>query len=644
MFDFVRKHTRILQFVLFLLIFPSFVLFGVEGYNRMDDKGPVVARVDGADIRQTEWDAAHKAEVDRLRQSMPTLDARLMDTPQARYATLERLVRDRVIHAAAQRQRLTTSDQRLARELQQDPVIASLRGPDGKLDLQRYKQLLGAQGLSPEMYEEQIRADISRQQVMAGVMGSAFATPSQAKLALDAFLERREVQVARFDAPEFAAKVVPTDAEIEAFYKANPQLFQAPEQANIEYLVLDVESIRKGIAVNEADLKTYYEQNVARTTGQEERRASHILIAAPKTAPAEQREAAKAKAEQVLAEVKKSPERFADLARKHSQDPGSAAKGGDLDFFTRGAMTKPFEDAAFAMKKGETSGLVETDFGFHILRVTDIKVPKQRSFDEMRAELEAQLKNQQAQRKFSETADAFSNAVYEQSDGLKAVAERFKLELRTATGVQREPAPGAAPALANPKFLNALFSADSLEKKRNTEAVEIGGNQLVSGRVTQHVPARTRPLAEVTGQVRDRLKADRGAELARKTGTEQLQAFKANPAAANLSAAMVVSREDPQKQPAAVVEAALKADPAALPAFVGVDLGAQGYAVVKVNKVTAREAPAEAMLRREQQQVAQWWASAEGLAYYNVLKDRYKAQIKVDMPAVPKKDEGVPAR
>lgn len=641
MFDFVRKHTRILQFVLFLLIFPSFVLFGVEGYSRMSDKGPVVARVDGHDIRQSEWDAAHKAEVDRLRQTMPTLDAKLLDSPAARYATLERLVQERVIHAAANDARLATSDQRLARELQQDPVIASLRGPDGTLDVARYRQLLGAQGLTPEMYEEQVRADISRRQVLAGVQQSALATPAQAALAFGAFLEKREVQVARFDAAEFAAKVAPTDAEIEAYYQGHPQLFQAPEQVDIEYLVLDVESLKKGISVNEQDLRTYFEQNAARTAGQEERRASHILIAAPKDAPAAERQAAKAKAEQLLAQLKQSPDSFAELARKHSQDPGSAAKGGDLDFFTRGAMTKPFEDAAFSLKKGETSGVVETEFGFHILRVTDIKTPKQRSFEEMRPELEAQLRTQEAQRKFAETADAFSNAVYEQSDSLKATADRFKLELRTATGVRREPAPGATGALANPKFLNALFSPDSLEKKRNTEAVELGGNQLVSGRVTKHTPARTLPLAEVKDQVRERLKAERGAELARKAGTEQLQALKTNPAAASLPAPVLVSREDTRNQPAAVVEAALKADPSALPAFVGVDLGAQGYAVVKVNKVVPREAPAGETARREQQQAAQWLASAEGLAYYNLLKDRFKAQIKVPPPSA---EEGAAQR
>jgi len=282
MFDLVRKHMKAMQFLLFLLIVPSFLLFGLEGYNRFREKGEPVAKVAGRDITQTEWDVAHKNEVERLRQSMPTLDAKLLDSPAARYATLERMVRDRVLVAAAAKSKLETSDQRLARELQQNETIASLRGPDGKLDMARYRQLVGAQGMSPEMFEARMRDDLSSRQVLAGLGSSGFTTPAQASPALGALHEKREAQIAMFTTADYAAKVKPTDADIEAFYKANPTMFQAPEQANIEYLVLDLDTVMKGITINEADLKTYFEQNVARLTGQEERRASHILIAAAK--------------------------------------------------------------------------------------------------------------------------------------------------------------------------------------------------------------------------------------------------------------------------------------------------------------------------------------------------------------------------
>jgi len=633
MFEFVRTHTKILQFILFLLIFPSFVLFGVEGYSRMSDRGAVVAQVAGQDIRQSEWDAAHKTEADRMREQLPMLDAKLLDSPEARQSTLDRLIRDKVIAAAAQRDRMVVTDERLLAALQQDQALAAFRRPDGSTDVEGLKQALARQGMTPQMYDEQVRTNLIRRQVLTGISGSTLLAAAPAQVALGAYFEKREVQVARFDAAEFAAKITPTDADIEAYYQANPQQFQAPEQASIEYLVLDLESVKKGIAVNEADLKTYYEQNVASNAGKEERRASHILIAAPKDAPAAERAAAKARAEELLAAVRQNPASFADLARKHSKD-GSAAKGGDLEFLARGATVKPFEDALFALKKGETSGVVETDFGYHIIRLTDIKAPRQRTFEEMRPELEAQLKQQQAQRKYAESADAFSNAVYEQSDSLKGVAERFKLEVRTATGVQRNPSAGGAPALANPKFLAALFSADSLEKKRNTEAVEIAPGQMVAGRVTQHVPARTLPLEAVKAQVRERVKATRGAEMAKKAGADQLAAWKADPASAKLPAAVVVSREDPARQPRPAVEAALQADPTGLPALLGVEMGDAGYAVVRVVKSIPRTAPPEAVARQEGQQYAQWWSQAEALAYYNLLKNRHK--VKVMAAATPK--------
>jgi peptidyl-prolyl cis-trans isomerase D len=636
MFDFVRKHTKVMQFLLFLLIFPSFVLVGINGYNRFREKGDAVAKVDGHEIMQGDLDNAHKQDVERLREQMPTLDPKLLDSPAARYATLERMVRDQVLGSAAAKSKLTTSDQRLAQELQQNELIRALRGPDGKLDMARYKQLVGARGMSPEMFEAGIRQDLSSRQVMAGIGGTSFATPAEAKVAIDAYLEKREVQVARFDAADFMAKVNPTDADLEAFYKANPAMFQAPEQADIEYVMLDAESIMKSLPVNEQDLKDYYTQNVgSRPAAAEERRASHILIPAPKDAPAAERAKAKSKAEEVLAMAKKAPDNFAELAKKYSQDPGSAAKGGDLDYFTRGAMTKPFEDAVFAMKPGDIAGPVETEFGYHIVKLTDVKAAKQKTFEEMRPELEAEFKKQQAQKKFAELADTFSNGVYEQADSLKPVADRLKLEVKTAANVQRTPAAGNKGPLGNPKFLSALFSTDSIEKKRNTEAVEIAPNTLVSGRVVKYTPARTLPLAEVKDRVRERVVAARAAELAKTEGKQKLAAWKANPASASLPASVTVSRQDAQKQPSAIVEAALRADPGALPAFAGVDLGDQGYAVVKVDKIVPRDAPAPEMAKQELDQYTKWWASAENLAYYNLLKERFKVKIELPKPAAP---------
>ena len=639
MFDFIRRHTKITMGFLFLLIVPSFVLFGLDGYSQSKDKSPAVAKVNGQAILQTEWDKAHLREVDRIKASMPSIDAKLLDSPEARYATLERMVRDRVLSSAAAKSKLGISDQKLARELQNNSEIASLRKPDGTLDMERYRQLLASQGMSTDMFEANVRGDLATRQVLAGVADTGFASKAAADTALNAFFEKREIQLSRFTPADYASRLTPTDADLEQFYQANAKLFQAPEQANIEYVLFDVESIKKNIVVEPADLKAYYDQNALRLGAKEERRASHILITAAKSAPEADRQKARQKAVELAAQVKSAPDAFADVARKNSQDPGSASAGGDLDFFAREAMVKPFSDAAFSMKKGDISDVVESDFGYHIIKLTDIKEPKQRTFDEMKPELEQEVKKQQAQKKFTESAEGFTNAVYEQADSLKPTADRLKLEVKAASGVSRKPAAGMTGALANTKFLNAIFAPDAIEKKRNTEAIEIGSNQLVSGRITQYTPARTRPLAEVRDLVRQRWMAQRGAEEARKDGIAKLAAFKADPAAASLQEKLVVSRDQQQKQPPQIIDAALRADSAALPAWVGIDLGAQGYAIVKVVKAVPRDQSSDVTSKQEQAQYAKWWSSAESIAYYNVLKERFKTDIKVAKPVRSKADE-----
>ena len=227
-----------------------------------------------------------------------------------------------------------------------------------------------------------LRKQISEQQLESTITQTALVPGALAQTALNAYYERREVQLTRFNTSDYTAKVNPTEAEIEDYYKANPNQFQAPEMASVEYVVLDLDTVKKTIALNEADVKTYYEQNAARLSGKEERRASHILISAAKDAPEADKQKAKARATELLEQLRKSPGSFAELATKNSQDPGSAAKGGDLDYFGRGAMVKPFEDAAFALQKDQISDVVESDFGYHIIKVTDIKAPKIKSFEE----------------------------------------------------------------------------------------------------------------------------------------------------------------------------------------------------------------------------------------------------------------------
>lgn len=632
MFDSIRNNSKIWMGLLVLLIIPSFVLFGIEGYKNADDKGAVVAKIDGQKIYQSEWDAVHKSEVDRVRASVPNLDPKLFDSFETRYAALERLVNERLISLVAQKQMLTTSDQRLTQHLQKDPSIAALRGPDGKLDMDRYRQMAASQGMTPEMLEARVRQDLANQQVIAGLQGSVFATQRQTEIALDAFLQRREIQVKRWTPADFVAKVVLTDAGMQDFYKANPARFRSSENADVEYLVLDLATLQSKIELSEQDLKSHYEQNKQRLTGLEQRRASHILINAAKDASAADKQKARTKAEDLLASVRKSPKSFAELARQNSDDTGSAASGGDLDFFARGAMVKPFEEAAFAMKKGDISAVVESDFGFHIIELTDIKLPPMPTFEAMRPELEADLRKQQAQKQFSELAESFSNSVYEQSEGFGPVAERLKLSVQKAQAVPRYPAPGAKDILSNRPLLQAIFAEETIVKRRNTAAIEVAPNTLVSARIVTHHPASVRPFDDVNGEVRRLMTQFKSAELAKAEGQARLKAWQADASLAVLDSAVTVSRDQAAVLPQAVIDAALRADPAKMATLIGVDLDAQGYAVVKLNKIMPRAEQTPALAEQSRQQFGRLWGQAEGQAYLASLKSQYKVEILAEKP------------
>jgi peptidyl-prolyl cis-trans isomerase D len=623
MFDFVRNNTRLAMAGILLLIVPAFVFVGVDGYTRFQDgTTATVASADGLSISRGEWENAHQRVLDRVRRENPQSER--IDTAELRRQTLEQLLNERVLFAAARQMHLTPTDERLKRQFASDPQFASIRNPDGTVN----RELLGMQGMTSEVFAQRLRQDLASGQVLGGVTRTAFAPPALADAAIDPLLQRREVQLQRFDPAAYRAKINPSDADIEAFYKAEQAQFKAPEQAEIEYVVLDLVTLAKGVSVSEDEMRTFYAANEARFGTPEERRASHVLIKADKDASAADKAKARARAEELLAQARKNPAGFADLARKHSEDAGSAAQGGDLDFFGRGAMVKPFETAAFALKQGEISEVFQTDFGFHFLTVTGARGGQKKPFEEVRAQIDAELRQSKAKAEWAKQATDFTNTVYEQSDSLKPAVDKFKLELKTAT-VTRTPAPGASPVLAAPKFVEAIFGNEAVANKRNTDAVEVGGNQLISGRVLKHQPTRTLPLAEVKDRVREALVAKQAAELARQEGEKRVAALKQAPGEVP-PISLTLSRAQRQGAPKPVIDTVLQADADKLPAVVGVDLGLQGYLVVRVTRVLPREpipaaAGGDEMLRA---QVAQAWAAAEAEAMLGSLKQRFKATVK----------------
>jgi len=507
-----------------------------------------------------------------------------------------------------------------------------LTDADGKFSKERYQQLLGAQGLNPEKFEATLRRDLAMQQVNAAVQGSAFA-PSAIALRISSLnQQKRDVQELSVDAKDFRAQVKVTDAMVQEFYDRFPAQFQIPESLKAEFVVLSAPMVENQIVVSDEQIKKFYEQNQARYKADEQRRACHILIKAGKEMSATEKGSAKAKAEKLLVTLKKSPGDFAKLAKENSDDPGSAERGGDLDFFGKGMMVKPFEDAAFQLKEGEISGIVESDFGFHIIKLTAIKPAAIRALAEVKSNIEDEIRRTEASKKIAAMIETFNNMVYEQPDSLKPVADKLGLKIETAAGLTRQPNPALPKQAAynQPKFLAAIFADDAIKGKHNTEAIEVGSGIYISGRVVDYKPVAKIPLADVKKPIEERVSAIEAEKLAQAAGEKRLAELKSG-GSAEFGAPKQVSRANFNGLPAPAVTAIMKADPTKLPAYVGVSVPGKGYSIYRVNAIDEKPVDEEA-IRSEKQQVGEFIAAQEMAGYLGVIRKRAKAEILKTTP------------
>ncbi|HTH74556.1 MAG TPA: SurA N-terminal domain-containing protein [Trinickia sp.] len=631
MLDFFRNHKRLMMLMLVLVIVPGLGFVGIQGFRNFFDESANVASVNGHKITRAEFDGAMRQQLDQARQFLGAqFDAKMLDTPARRRELLDNLIQQRALADEAQREHLTASDDAVRRALLADPVISSLRKPDGSIDVERYKQLLAMQGMTPEQYDERVRYGLAMQQIPESIEASAFTPKSLAERIGQLAEAQRTVQALVLHASDSAAKVQPTDAQLSSYYDAHRADFATPATATIEYLVLSPAALAAGMSPTEADAKKYYDDNVAHYTTPREVRVSQILIASPKTASPADDAKAKAKADAVFADVKAHPDQFAQIAQKESQDPGSAAKGGDLGWSTSGVLTgeKAFDSAAMALNKDEVSAVIHSSFGYHIIKATDVKPAATKPFADVKDAILKDLKTQLATKAYSDDADGFTSTVYEQAKSLKPAADKYKLTVQTAT-VTPKPNPALPPdsPLNNPKFLAAVFADDSVKNHNNTQAIDVGNNTLVAAHVTDFKSAATPPLASIKDAVRAKYVAEQAADLARKDGAAKLADLQKSKSTAGFGAEQKVSRADTQGMSPLALSAVFKADDTKLPAYVGVDLGNDGYAIYRVNAVVPA-APIDATrLAAAQRQLAQVDAQTQMEAYAASLRQRSKVKL-----------------
>jgi peptidyl-prolyl cis-trans isomerase D len=631
MLDFFRNHKRLMMLMLVLVIVPGLGFVGIQGFRNFFDESANVASVNGHKIARAEFDSAMRQQLDQARQFLGAqFDAKALDTPARRRELLDNLIQQRVLADEAQREHLTASDDAVRRALLSDPVISSLRKPDGSIDIERYKQLLAMQGMTPEQYDERVRYGLSMQQIPESIEASAFTPKSLAEHVAQLAEAQRTVQALVLHASDYAAKVQPTDAQLTAYYDAHRADFATPATAAIDYLVLSPATLAASVSPSDADAKKYYDDNIAHYTTPREVRVSQILIASPKSASPADDAKAKAKADEVLAQVKAHPDQFAQIAQKESQDPGSAAKGGDLGWSTSGVLTgdKAFDAAAMALNKDEVSAVVHTSFGYHIIKATDVKPAATKPFADVKDAIIKDLKTQLATKAYSDDADGFTSTVYEQAKSLKPAADKYKLTVQTAT-VTPKPNPALPPdsPLNNPKFLAAVFADDSVKNHNNTQAIDVGNNTLIAAHVNDFKSAATPPLASIKDAVKAKYVAEQAAELARKDGEAKLAELQKSKSTAGFGAEQKVSRTDAQGVSPLALSAIFKADDTKLPGYVGVDLGNDGYAIYRINSVVPPAPIDPARLAAAQRQLAQVDAQTQLEAYVASLRKRSSVKL-----------------
>jgi len=630
MFDFVTHHKRLLQFVLVLVIVPPFALWGIDSYQRGGVRAGDVAEVGGQKISEQEFAEAMRQQQDRLRGMLGrNFDPAMFESPAMRTELLEGMISQRLLMQHAVRNHFNVSNETLIETTMSIPAFQA----GGKFSRELYESMLRNERMSPEMFDAALRRDLLVQQLTGAVSDSGMASKAAARQFALLRAQQREIAEHRVQADAQLARVRIAPEAVRAFYESNPARFLVPEEVRIEYVVLNTDALLASEKIGPDEIKAYFESNSSKYGEPEQRRASHILIASKSGAGESEKAKVRERAAQVLAQIRKSPDSFAGLAKKSSDDPGSASQGGDLGFFARGMMVRPFEDAAFRLKPNQVSDLVESDFGFHIIKITGIKAGKMKSIEQARPEIELELKKQRAGRRFAEAAEAFSNLVYEQADSLAPAAERFKLAIQSAQGITRQSASVAV--LSNPKLLAALFADDSIKNRRNTEAIETAPSTLVSARVVDHKPATRRPFDEVRGEIGKLLAQQEALALARKLGIERLDELsKGSASAARFGATKLISRDQPQDLDAGSLSQVFRVDAAKLPAYAGLE-SKDGYVIYRVSRVVDVQ-PDEARQRGVQSELGRASGSQEFKSFLDGL--RAKATVEINKAALEKKN------
>jgi len=519
------------------LVILSFVFAGVGSYINSSASG-AAANVNGEEIGLDELERAYQNERSRMESqfgdAFATLASDAAYLQNFRQGILDRLIGEKLLDQAAQEFGLRVSDEQIKLAIvgMQEFQI------DGKFDNDRYLALLRQAGFQTNNFRDYMRVDMVRRQLSQSLMGTEFVLVGEAKAAYLMQQQTRDIRYLNISASKFVDQVNISDDEILDFYQSNISQFDTQQKVRLSYVELVLDDLLSSIVVMDDELTEYYQQNLFDYRTDEERQAAHILFES-----ADENEAIANQAEEVLAKLQ-AGENFAELAKTFSSDTFSAENGGDLGWFGKGIMDPAFEDAAFALvNKGDVSGVVKSDFGYHIIKLTDVKPEQVNPFENVKQEITLKVKTLKAEERFYEISQRISEVAFEVPDNLDEVADLAGKSISTTDLFSRANAPDV---VSNPNVLSSAFSFELIEDAVNSEVIELGRNHIIVVRVAEHEPERTKTIEEVKEQIQQTLDTQSAQQAARDWALELKEALENNEDVNPKLAALELSWEEKQ--------------------------------------------------------------------------------------------------
>ena len=575
--------------VLLAIIGLSFVFFGLD-YSFIS--GSYAAKVDGEEIDVLEFEQDYRNTL----QENPELASLPGDVrAQVRRSVLDQLVVRQLIENFLDEHNFRISDEQVTAFIREQEVFQA----DGRFDRETYYAFLAERNMQPARFEALQRSALRQQQLQQAIAATAVVTPAEYRRYLNLVAEQRVVSVATIDPEAVADEIVVSEEMVAAYYENHPDEFRLPEAADVEYIEISRPAVAEDIAISDDEIEAYYADNRERWLQDEQRRASHILVLAGDDA-----DAARARAEEALARVQ-AGEPFAAVAAEVSEDTGTAEQGGDLGALTRSQLPEELAGIVFSMAQGDVEGPIESSFGYHVVKLDEVLERGPLPLDQVRPEILAELRQQEAEDRFRDLERALSDALFD-SSSLAEVADATGLDVQSATGITRS---GGEPFGANQAAIGAIFADGVLSGEQLSDIVELDADRSAIFKVTEHREATRLPLDEVRDEVVAALEEEQ-AEGLMQARAEQMQEaldggeeFAAAAAAAGLaaSAPQMLTRTSDAVDPALRFEVFAAGKPTAEdPVYGSVRLQEGGFAVYEIEAVLPGQPESVPLAERDQ--------------------------------------------